>query len=460
MSENALPSSFRDPSGSLLRRDGVLYRRVNAVYAPHYDQLMASGLYEDLVGKGLLVPHEEVSLEGEEAAGAYKILRPERVPFISYPYEWCFHQLQDAALATLRLQRRALKFGMSLKDASAYNIQFHHGKPVLIDTLSFEAYEESRPWVAYRQFCQHFLAPLALMSYDDVRTNQLLRAFIDGLPLDLVSGLLPRKTKLKPALLIHLHVHARAQRKYEDSGDAKASTSRGMSKSALVAVIDSLQNATKALQWEPPKTVWANYYQDNSYSDAGIEHKRQIVGKFLEQAAPESVWDLGANTGLFSAVALAQGAKVVVASDVDPACVDILYRERVKKDGEDILPLVIDLTNPSPALGWAHSERDSLADRGPADMVMALALVHHLGIANNVPMPMVAEYFSRLGRSLIVEFVPKSDPQVKRLLRSREDVFDRYTQADFEADFARLFEIVAQEKVRDSDRVVYLMRKR
>ena len=460
MSENALPSSFRDPSGSLFRREGVLYRRVNAVYAPHYDQLMTSGLYEDLVGKGLLVPHEEVSLDGEEAEGAYKILRPERVPFISYPYEWCFHQLQDAALATLRLQRRALKFGMSLKDASAYNIQFHHGNPVLIDTLSFEAYEESRPWVAYRQFCQHFLAPLALMSYDDVRTNQLLRAFIDGLPLDLVSGLLPRTTKLKPALLIHLHVHARAQRKYEDSGEAKASSSRGMSKSALVAVIDSLQNATKALQWEPPKTVWANYYQDNSYSDAGIEHKRQIVGKFLEQAAPESVWDLGANTGLFSAVALAQGVKVVVASDVDPACVDILYRERVKKDGEDILPLVIDLTNPSPALGWAHSERDSLADRGPADMVMALALVHHLGIANNVPMPMVAEYFSRLGRSLIVEFVPKSDPQVKRLLRSREDVLDRYTQADFETDFGRLFEIVAQEKVRDSDRVVYLMRKR
>jgi predicted nicotinamide N-methyase len=421
---------------------------------------MTSGLYEDLVGKGLLVPHEEVTVDGEEAEGAYNILRPERVPFISYPYEWCFHQLQDAALATLRIQRRALKFGMSLKDASAYNIQFHHGKPVLIDTLSFETVEEGRPWVAYRQFCQHFLAPLALMSYHDVRTTQLLRAFIDGLPLDLVAGLLPRRTKLKPALLIHLHLHSRAQRKYEDSGEMKESVGRGMSKGALLAVVESLQNATKALQWEPPKTVWANYYQDNSYSDAGIEHKRQIVGRFLELSAPAVVWDLGANTGLFSALALEKGAKVVVASDVDPACVDIMYRERVKKSGEDLLPLVIDLTNPSPALGWAHGERDSLADRGPADVVMALALVHHLAIANNVPLPMVAGFFSRLCRSLIVEFVPKSDPQVKRLLRSREDVFDRYTQADFEADFAGYFEIETQERVSDSDRVVYLMRKR
>jgi predicted nicotinamide N-methyase len=349
---------------------------------------------------------------------------------------------------------------MSLKDASAYNIQFHHGKPVLIDTLSFETVEEGRPWVAYRQFCQHFLAPLALMSYHDVRTTQLLRAFIDGLPLDLVAGLLPRRTKLKPALLIHLHLHSRAQRKYEDSGEMKESVGRGMSKGALLAVVESLQNATKALQWEPPKTVWANYYQDNSYSDAGIEHKRQIVGRFLELSAPAVVWDLGANTGLFSALALEKGAKVVVASDVDPACVDIMYRERVKKSGEDLLPLVIDLTNPSPALGWAHGERDSLADRGPADVVMALALVHHLAIANNVPLPMVAGFFSRLCRSLIVEFVPKSDPQVKRLLRSREDVFDRYTQADFEADFAGYFEIETQERVSDSDRVVYLMRKR
>ncbi len=353
MAECALPSSFRDPSGSLFAREGVLYRRVNAVYAPHYDQLMTSGLYEDLVGKGLLVPHEEVAVDGEEAAGAYKILRPERVPFISYPYEWCFHQLQEAALATLRIQRRALKFGMSLKDASAYNIQFLHGKPVLIDTLSFETPEDGRPWVAYRQFCQHFLAPLALMSYHDVRTNQLLRAFIDGLPLDLVTALLPRRTKLKPALLIHLHLHARAQKKYEDSGEAKASASRGMSKSALLAVVESLQNATRALQWEPPKTVWANYYQDNSYSDAGLEHKRKIVGRFLEQAAPESVWDLGANTGLFSALALEKGARLVVASDVDPACVDILYRERVKKSGEGILPPGhrFDQPEPGPWLG-------------------------------------------------------------------------------------------------------------
>jgi predicted nicotinamide N-methyase len=461
MSDCAIPSSFRDPSGSLFVREGVLYRRVNPVYRDHYDKLMNSGLYDDLVGKGLLVPHEEVTVGGEEdTTEAYKVLRPERVPFISYPYEWCFHQLQDAALATLRLQRRALKFGMSLKDASAYNIQFVGGRPVLIDTLSFEALDEGRPWVAYRQFCQHFLAPLALMSYNDVRTNQLLRAFIDGVPLDLAAGLLPRRTRLKPNLLLHIHWHARAQKKYEDSGELKDSGGRAMSKSSLLGVIESLQTAVKSLCWEPPKTVWATYYQDNSYSDAGLEHKRDIVGRFLERAAPAMVWDLGANTGLFSALALEKGAQVVVASDVDPACVDIMYRERVKKNGEHLLPLIVDLTNPSPALGWAHCERDSLVERGPADVALALALVHHLAIANNVPLPMVAEFLSRICQTLIIEFVPKSDPQVRRLLRTREDVFDRYAQADFEADFARHFVLEAQEGVRDSDRVVYLMRKR
>jgi hypothetical protein len=190
-----LVSSFRDPSGFLFIREGILYRQVNQVYREDYSRLMDSGLYEKLVKNGLLITHAETDIQPADGVLSYKVICPERVPFISYPYEWSFGQLQDAALATLSIQRRALKLGMSLKDASAYNIQFPKGKAMLIDTLSFEQYQEGEPWVAYRQFCQHFLAPLALMAYKDVRLNQLLRIYIDGIPLDLASKLLPRSTR-------------------------------------------------------------------------------------------------------------------------------------------------------------------------------------------------------------------------------------------------------------------------
>ena len=181
-SRGSLSSSFRDPSGFLFVEDGSLYRQVNQVYRENYDHLIESGLYDALVSKGLLIPHKEASSDLARTDDAYKVLKPQPVPFISYPYEWCFSQLKDAALLTLQVQKTAIDFGATLKDASAYNVQFVGPKPVLIDTLSFEKYTEGQAWVPYRQFCQHFLAPLALMSCTDVRLSQLSRTYIDGVP--------------------------------------------------------------------------------------------------------------------------------------------------------------------------------------------------------------------------------------------------------------------------------------
>jgi hypothetical protein len=253
-----LSASFRDPSGFLFSRDGVLYRQVNRKYEQEYTRLMESGLYEKLTKAGLLIPHAEVdqpTIEFDsvpQGEVGYKVIRPEHVPFISYPYEWSFGQLRDAALATLAIQRRALKYGMSLKDASAYNIQFVRGKPTLIDTLSFEFYKEGQPWVAYRQFCQHFLAPLALMALKDVRLSQLLRVYIDGVPLDLASELLPWGTRLNFGLLTHIHLHAGAQKKY--AGEEVKSRSGSMSQQALTALIESLGATVRKLTWKPHGT--------------------------------------------------------------------------------------------------------------------------------------------------------------------------------------------------------------
>lgn len=457
--EPRLGASFRDPSGFLFRRDGKLYRQVNRRYSPDYDRLMQSGLYAKLVSKGRLIRHAEVDISAEAPELAYRILRPEPVDFISYPYEWSFSQLKDAALLTLRLQKLALEHDLSLKDASAYNIQFHKGRPILIDTLSFEIYKEGQPWVAYRQFCQHFLAPLALMAYREVRLGQLLRVFIDGIPLDLASELLPARTRLALGLSAHIHLHASSQKRYAGEGIAAAGAGRQMSRMALLGLVDSLESTVRKLGWQPAGTEWGEYYQDTNYSAAAFEEKKRIVGEFIARTGAEQVWDLGANTGVFSQVAAGCGASVI-SFDVDPAAVEKNYLDCKQRKEKSVLPLVMDLTNPSPGIGWQNQERDALLERGPVGAVLALALVHHLAISNNLPFERLVNFFAQAGRWLVVEFIPKSDSQVQRLLASREDIFDEYCREGFENAFRRAFHLREVREIAGSQRVLYLMEKR
>ena len=276
-----LSSSFRDRSGFVFFRDGFIYRQVNTIYEEDYDHLMKSGLYEALTTAGLLIPHEEFDIEFPRPDLAYKIIRPELIPFISYPYEWCFSQLKDAALTTLRLQKISLDFGMSLKDCSAYNIQFSRGKPVFIDTLSFEKYRKDEPWVAYRQFCQHFLAPLALMNYKDIRLNQLLRIYIDGVPLDLTSLLLPFHTRLMFPLLSHIHLHARSQKRF--AGRTIDTKRYKVSRLSFMGIIDSLESSIRKQKWQARGTEWAEYYRDTNYSPDAFAHKKQIISEFMDR---------------------------------------------------------------------------------------------------------------------------------------------------------------------------------
>jgi ribosomal protein L11 methylase PrmA len=454
--DRAHPGSFRDPSGFLFRRGGVLYRQINAVYREHYDEFIGGGLYKDLTEAGLMVRHEEVDVPAAEPATAYRIIRPEPVPFISYPYEWCFGELKDAALTTLRIQKMALERGLTLKDASAYNIQFLRGRPVLIDTLSFEKLR-MKPWVAYRQFCQHFLAPLLLMARRDHRLGQLSRIFLDGVPLDLASLLLPRSTRLKPSIAMHIHFHAASQKHY--ASKAVAVKERSVSLVSLRGLTDSLDRLVRRTEFRLTKTEWGNYYKETNYSDEAFEEKKRIVSEFLERTKPRTVWDLGANTGVFSRLAGRKGIPTV-AFDIDPVAVELDYREAVKGKETTILPLVLDLANPSPAIGWANAERDSWLARGPVDAVLALALIHHLAISNNLPFAMIARTFGRICDRLIIEFVPKSDSQVRRLLQTREDVFPGYTQKAFEDDFSRHFSIEQAVPVTGSERTLYLMKAR
>ena len=453
-------SSFRDPSGFLFERNGVLLRQVNLSYQDDYDTFIQSGLYNKLLERKMIVPHQEVAQEPSHPESAYKIIQPTYIEFISYPYEWSFSQLKDAALLTLELQGCALEHGMSLKDASAYNIQFHEGRPILIDTLSFERKQEGQPWTAYRQFCQHFLSPLALMANVDIRMSQLLRVFIDGIPIDLASRLLPARTWLKFSLLAHIHLHAQSQHHYAGRDVRKAATTLSMTDTRVLALIDDLRRSVEKLNWTPVGTEWVDYYDtSHNYQPEALGHKAEVVESFLKLARPKIIWDLGANTGFFSRLGSRQGIPTY-AFDVDPGAVELNYLQ-VKKDEETrLLPLLLDLTNPSSSIGWASEERMSLSERGPVDAIFALALIHHLAIGNNLPFKLISKFFSNLGEWLLIEFVPKEDTQVQRMLATRQDIFGDYTQRSFESAFSVHYKIVHKEVITDSDRVLYFMERR
>ncbi len=457
MNKESIPGSFRDPSGFLFQRDGILYRQVNAYYKKDYDYLIESGLYDSLVNDNQLIPHDEVDIHAAEPETAYKIIKPEIIPYISYPYEWSYSQLKNAALLTLEIQKKALDFGMSLKDCSAYNVQFKGYKPVFIDTLSFERYDEGQPWVAYRQYCQHFIASIALMSFQDIRLNQLFRVFIDGIPLDLASSLLPLSSKFIFSLLSHIHLHAKSQKYFSDKTvDIK---NRKLTRVFFLGMIDNMESAIKKMKWQPKGTEWAEYYEDTNYSSDAMKHKQEIVTGFLKKIAPLSLWDLGANEGMFSRISSSLGINTI-SFDIDPASVEKNYIQCMKREDTKVLPLLLDLTNPSSGIGWANRERMSFLGRGPADTVLALALIHHLVISNNVPVAKLAEFFSEISTSLVIEFVPKSDSQVKRLLSTRKDIFADYSQNNFENEFNKYFDIQQSVGIKDSERRLYWMQKK
>jgi hypothetical protein len=416
--------------------------------------LESSGLYGELVEAGLLVSHSDVDVSPPSPASAARVIRPEQIPFVSYPYEWCFGQLKDASLATLEIQLAALRHGMSLKDASAFNIQFLHGHAVLIDTLSFEQYEEGRPWVAYRQFCEHFLAPLMLISRVDPWLGRLSALTADGIPLQTASRLLPWTSRLRPAALLHLHLHARTVDRYGGRQVPDRVKSRGLSRRGMQNLIEGLQHTIDRLEWKSERTEWAEYEVEHGYASETMLAKRDAVLAMLSSMAPGVVWDLGANTGGFSRLVLETGASVI-SMDLDPAAVERNYR-RMLTNGETALhPLWVDLRSPSPDIGWAEAERDGLTARANADCVLGLALVHHLALGGNVPLTRLLGWFSSLARHLIVEFVPKADPQVQRLLVSRQDVFPEYSRTGFEKVLEDLYEVGDVRELPSSGRVIY-----
>lgn len=431
MEETAqIKDSFRDPAGYIFVKDGVLYRHINPEYQTRYNYLMKSGLYLKLVSEKLLIPHLEITED---------IIRPQLIPFISYPYEWCFSQIKDAASITLKIQEIALDFGMTLKDASAYNIQFIDGKPILIDTLSFEIWNKE-PWIPYEQFCRHFLCPLVLISYVDSRLNRLMREHIDGIPLNLAIHILSKRGMFDPRLFTHLYLHNLTMSGFKERGKRPT-----MSLIQLKGFIKNLESTIKSIKWKDAG-FWAKYMLETSYTKEAVKSKLNLVEEY-SKCMTGMTWDLGSNKGDFSSL-----FTNTVSIDSSPVCTELDY---LRHKGN--LPLTIDLTNPSPAIGWNNEERMTLAQRGKPDNILALALIHHLLISNNISFPSMSRFFGSLCKNLIIEFVPAEDRQAKRLLLGRDFT---YTMEDFEKAFTNDFRVVRKDKIKDSIRTLYWMAKK
>ena len=448
------PASYKDPAGFVFEQDGIIFRHVNPLYAKAYEQLMASGLYKQLTGAKQLVVHEELKENISGSAAFYKTLLPEPIPFISYAYEWSFDMLKDAALLTLQICKQAIAHGMVLKDATPYNIQFVEGRPVFIDTLSFELYQATKPWIAYRQFCEEFLVPLLLSHYTGSDLGSLLLAYTDGIPVALCARLLPFRSRFNLLSLLHIHLQSGVQ-----SNAQAAHATKSFSKQKFLHILDHLANGIGSLHAGAAKSTWSDYYVQTIKSKEYLEEKKAVFIRLLKQAPAGSALDLGANTGVFARL-LAAHCKQVVACDFDSRAINQLYLD-IKKEPGPILPLVIDISHPTPAIGWENKERASFLQRQQYDLVAALALIHHLVIGKNIPLQQLAACFYTLCKKfLLIEFVEREDEKVKILLERKELAYAHYTRRSFEEVFAHHFDLVTFHVLSDGLRVLYLWRKK
>ncbi len=460
------PGSFRDRSSRVFHAGGEVWRALSPRALEAWERLKASGLEAELTSAGQLVASERAEPPpgtapacGDGAWAGY--LRHERVPFVSYPYEWCFGMLRAAALLTLDLLAAALRHGLILKDSSPYNVQWRGARPVFIDLGSFEPLAPGAPWIGYRQFCELFLYPLFLQAYKGVPFQPWLRGSLEGIAAGELARLCSLRDRLRPGVLGHVILQAALQRRLADTQrDLRAELrSAGFHKELIEINVRKLRRLVERLAWEPRASTWSGYADESTYSPSDRERKAAFVRRAAASRPGGLVWDLGANTVEYARVA-AEHAGFVVALDADALCVERSFRRLAQEGDRRILPLYGCLTDPAPSQGWRGAERADLAARGRPDLVLALALMHHLVIAAHVPLPDLVEWLAGLGGDLVIEFVSREDPMVQRLLRNKDDVYADYDPALLERCLERSYEVVARESLQGGLRVLYHARRR
>ena len=451
-------SSFRDPSGYIFIEDNILKRKIFPIYFRQYNKLKNSKFFDKLFKTGLLIKHKEVSSSDSEI-----VIQPDQIPFITYPYEWSFNQYKEAALLTLKLQKFALENEFSLKDASAFNVTFHNGNAIFIDTLSFDFYKENEPWRAYKQFITHFFGPLVLAHYHGSELLKLMGSFMDGIPVKTIASLLPFKTKLNPFLYANIHLLAKFEDKHNE--DYKRETKAvALSKKGQLNIIKSLYDYIKKLELKET-SEWGEYYNKTNYSDAAFQEKSKLINGWIRHIKAKTVIDVGGNDGTFVRQIDTTISQALVC-DIDNNAVDYNYMQLKKNKDSYMLPFVLDVLNPSANIGFNNKERFSFLKRiseFAPDVTLALAVIHHMTLSGNITFEMSANFFASFSEHLVIEFPKQKDSWVQRLLKSKgefESHFDFYTLDNFKLNYLKYFNIVEEQTINDSERVLFLLKRK
>jgi hypothetical protein len=460
------PGSYRDRHSRVLLAEGRVVRALSERGLEDWRALRDSPLLDALTSEGKLIgtseldapPAADASIHG----GAAAALEHDLLPFVSYPYEWPFEMLRDAALLQLELVRRAIGAGLMLKDASPYNVQFRGASPVFVDIGSFERLREGEPWLAYRQFCMLFLNPLLLQAWKRLPFQPWLRGSVDGISPQDLRNVLSARDLLRRGALTHVVLHARLERRHgERGGDIKDELRKaGFKKELILANVRGLERLISRLRPGHRTNGWSSYELTTTYTHDDAERKRAFVAEGVAAERPTLVWDVGCNEGHHARIA-ADVAEHVVAMDADADVVGRLYASLRRENVPNVLPLVIDVSDPSPGLGWRARERRPLPDRGRPDLTMCLALVHHVSISANVPIAEFVDWLGELGGATIVEFPTAEDPMVQRLLsRKRAGEHPDYNREWFERCLGERFDVVASAELAGGRRVLYRARPR
>lgn len=448
--------SFRDPGGRVFVTNDRIFRAITPLSAAAYEETRDTGLLNKLISRGLLVDVEErdVALFDTIAPAPRYVLEHPRIPFISYPYEWSFSLHKQAALHHLDVHLAALEDGFTLSDATAYNVQFQGTKPVFIDHLSLVPYRDGDIWIGHRQFCMQFLNPLIFWSVLGVQPNHWFRGSLEGIAPEDLSPLLSWRDNLSLTILTHVTAQAALQTRSLRKGTIAGKPSeKRLPKTALVGMLQGLRHYISKLEMRGKTTVWGDYADNTSYADAEAAAKRRFVGEMVAATKPCLLFDLGCNSGDYSQVALDAGADAVVGFDFDHAALELAF-SRFDQSKANFLPLWLDAANPSPSQGWGQAERKGMAERSNPDALVALAFIHHIVIGRNVPMEMCLDWIISMAPVGIIEFPPKSDIQVQKLLAQREDIFPDYDEAHFLAALRRHAQVVRSEHLSEGGRLL------
>ena len=451
------PGSFRDPSGFIFKEKKQIFRVVNESYQTNFNHLISSGLYSELVEKKYIVQHEKT--EKNISKDQYCVLKVDRIFPITYPFEWSFSQFKDAAILTLEIQKISLKYKMMLKDANPYNIQFKDSKAIFIDTLSFEKInDENYAWVAYKQFCEMFLGPLCLMSFIDPSLCKLLIPNIDGIPLTLVNKLLKLKHKFNPSIFIHIVLPNIINSKVES---IPSEIKKKINKKQHLNIIEQLLIFIKNLKALKEKSEWGEYnFETVSEKKDYVLNKENIIEQLLKNKSYNIVWDVGANDGFYSRKISHLTDSHIMALDIDWKCVEKNYVINKKKNIKNITPILFDLSNPTPGVGWMNNERTNLFSRiGKPDLICLFAVMHHI-LNRNIPFELLLNFLNETKRDVLIEYIPYSDPKCQIIFKSRPDEFYYPSQNDFEKLIIKNFEIKHIEELVQTKRVLYLIKKK